>query len=76
MFEKIVTTLEPFALTMVILSGANQAGWVQFANHAGWVQFANHAIVGYSTVFVGVALVVSHVTKQVVRQNTSTKKGK
>lgn len=66
MFEKITTTLEPFALTMIILSGANQAGWVQFSNHV---------IVGYTTVFVGVALVINHVTRQVINQNT-TKKGK
>lgn len=66
MYEKIVTAVEPFALTMVILSGANQAGWVQFTNHD---------IVGYVTVFVGAILVINHVVRQVSNQQTN-KKGK
>lgn len=67
MYEKIVTTLEPFALTMIILSGANQAGWVQFTNRD---------IVGYATVLIGVALVINHVVRQVTQSNITSKKGK
>lgn len=56
MFEKIVTAIEPFGYTMIILAGANLTGWVQFSNRD---------IVGIVVVFFGVALTIKHVTVQV-----------
>jgi hypothetical protein len=66
MYEKTINAIEPFALTMVILSGANQAGWVQFTNSG---------IVGYITVLVGVMLVINHIVRQVSTKQIN-KKGK
>lgn len=56
MFEKIVTAIEPFALTVVVI-----AGFVLCDR----VQVADRVIVGYATVFVGVSLIIVHVVKQV-----------
>ena len=32
-FERFIETIEPFALTTIILAGANLAGWVTFTNN-------------------------------------------
>jgi hypothetical protein len=63
MYDKIVTALEPFGLTMVVIAG------LILDNR---VQVANHDIVGVIVVFVGVALIINHVVKQ-VRQSSSNK---
>lgn len=56
MFEKIVTAIEPFGYTMIVLAGANLSGWVQFSNRD---------IVGIVVVFFGVALTIKHVVAQI-----------
>lgn len=66
MFDRIVTAIEPFGLTLVILAGANLAGWLEFSNRD---------IVGIVVVFVGVLLVLNHIFKQVASTKQSTKKG-
>jgi energy-converting hydrogenase Eha subunit C len=63
MYDKIVTALEPFGLTMVVIAG------LILDNR---VQVANHDIVGVIVVLVGVALIINHVVKQ-VRQSSSNK---
>lgn len=63
MFEKIVTAVEPFGLTMVVIAGLVLAKRVEIADSV---------IVGYVTIFVGAALIVVHITRQV----TSDKKSK
>lgn len=64
MFDKFVTAIEPFAFTLIILVGANLAGWVEFSNRA---------IVGIVIVFLGALLVVKHISQQVTRDKKSTK---
>lgn len=56
MYERIVTAIEPFALTLIILAGAQLSGWMTVTNGK---------MVGYATVFFGVALVLNHIVKQV-----------
>ena len=56
MFDRLLMAIEPFALTLIILAGASLAGWLDFTD-AG--------IVGVATVFVGVLLVIKHVTQTV-----------
>ena len=56
MFSKVTGALEPFAFTIIILSGASLTGWVEFSNHY---------IVGIVTVFCGMLLVVNHIATQV-----------
>lgn len=63
MFEKIVNALEPFGLTMVVISG------LILTNR---VAVSSRVIVGYVTIFVGVALIIVHVTRQ-IRNDTKTK---
>lgn len=58
MLNKIVTALEPFALTVIILAGASLAGWVKFTNTY---------VVGVATVFCGILLTVNHVRKQITK---------
>lgn len=60
MFDKIVTAIEPFALTVIILSGASLAGYVKFTNSD---------IVGTVAVFSGFLLVINHIVKQVSKQH-------
>lgn len=55
MFEKVTTALEPFGLTMVVLAGLILMGRIQVADRG---------IVGIVTVFVGVALILVHIVKQ------------
>lgn len=64
MLNKLVTALEPFAFTIIILAGASLAGWVQFTNRD---------IVGIVTVFCGVLLVINHVAKQITNQQPNKK---
>ena len=52
MFSRIVTAIEPFAFTLVILVGANLAGWVEFSNHG---------TIGIAVVFFGSLLIVKHI---------------
>lgn len=54
-FERFINTIEPFALTTIILAGANLAGWVTFTNNY-WV--------GVATVFCGILLVVAYFVSQ------------
>lgn len=56
MFEKLVTSLEPFAYGIIILSGASMAGYASFTN--------DH-LVGVVTVFFGILLAVKHVVSQI-----------
>lgn len=65
MLDKIVTAIEPFALTVIVLAGASLAGWVTFVNTR---------VVGIATVFCGILLVVNHISKQ-VRLAKPNKKG-
>jgi hypothetical protein len=65
-FERFIGTIEPFALTVIILAGANLAGWVTFTNNY-WV--------GISTVFCGILLVVTHIVSQMSLQKQYSKKG-
>lgn len=51
MFDKFLNAVEPFALTVIVLSGASLAGWVEFSNSV---------VVGYATVFCGILLVAKH----------------
>ena len=66
MFEKIVTAVEPFGLTMVVLAGLILAERIELADRV---------IVGYVTVFVGAALIIVHITKQLTSGNSKSKKG-
>lgn len=67
MLDKLVTAIEPFALTVIILAGASLAKWVDFVNPR---------VVGIATVFCGILLVVNHVYKQLSNTpNKSNKKG-
>lgn len=63
MIEKVITAVEPFAITLIIVAGASLAGWVNFSN-----KFP----VGVAVVGFGILLLVKHVYQQV---HTSTKKG-
>lgn len=64
MFEKVTTTLEPFALTMVVIAGLVLAGRIEVADRG---------IVGYVTIFVGVALILVHVIKDLKTKSTKKK---
>jgi hypothetical protein len=68
MFERLVTAIEPFALTIVVISGLVLSGRVQVADRG---------IIGMVTVFIGVALIVIHIFKEVKNTNTNvpSKKG-
>lgn len=65
MFNKLVTAIEPFGLTAIILCGMTVAGWIQFSNDD---------IVGIVTVFFGSLLVVNHIAKQIAKPK-KVKKG-
>lgn len=69
MFNKLVTAIEPFAFTLVILAGANLAGWVEFSNRD---------IVGIVVVFFGSLLIVKHIVGHITADNKtkSPKKSK
>lgn len=64
MFEKLITSLEPFGFTVIILAGATLAGWVEFTNSY---------VVGVATVGFGILLVLKHLVLQ-VRQGTEDNK--
>lgn len=64
MFDKFVTAIEPFAFTLIILAGANLAGWVEFSNRD---------IVGIVIVFLGALLVVKHISRQITKDKKTTK---
>ena len=64
MFEKIVTAVEPFGLTVVVMAG------LTLANR---IEFADRVIVGYVTIFVGASLIVLHVYRQVKSDNKKSK---
>ena len=64
MFNKFVTAIEPFAFTLVILAGANLAGWVEFSNRD---------IVGIAIVFFGSLLIVKHIVGHMSESKKSTK---
>jgi hypothetical protein len=65
MFNKLVTAIEPFAFTLVILVGANLAGWVQFSNHG---------TIGIVVVFLGSLLIVKHIWGHITEDKKVTKK--
>jgi hypothetical protein len=67
MLNRIVTAIEPFALTVIILAGASLAGWVKFVNAS---------IIGIVAVFCGLLLVINHVAKQVATPNIKKKSTK
>lgn len=62
MFNKLVTAIEPFAFTLVILSGANLAGWVEFSNRD---------IVGIVVVFFGSLLIIKHIVGHITEDKTA-----
>lgn len=62
MFDRIVTAIEPFALTAIILAGSSLAGWIKFSNTG---------IVGVVVVFFGSLLIVKHVVNQIRTTNTT-----
>lgn len=64
MFNRLVTSVEPFAFALVILAGANLAGWVEFSNHG---------IVGVVIVFIGSLLIVKHIVGHIVEDNKKSK---
>lgn len=64
MFEKFVTAVEPFGLTVVVLAGLTLTGRIQFADSV---------IVGYVTVFVGASLIVLHIYRQMKSPDTKPK---
>ena len=66
MFEKLVTALEPFGFTVIILAGATLAGWVRFTNSY---------VVGVAAVSFGILLVIKHIVLQVQNQKPINKKG-
>ncbi len=66
MFEKLITALEPFGFTIIILAGATLAGWVKFTNSY---------VVGVAAVGFGILLIVKHIVLQVKKQPISNKKG-
>lgn len=55
MFERIVTALEPFGLSIILLAGLTLMGRVPVADRV---------ILGYATIAVGASLIVVHITKQ------------
>lgn len=65
MFEKIVNAVEPFGLTMVVIAG------LVLSNR---MKVSDSVIVGYVTIFVGVALIIVHVTKQIRTTKPVTKR--
>lgn len=65
MFEKIVTAVEPFGLTMVVVAGLVLSDRMQVSDRA---------IVGYVTIFIGVALIVVHITKQIKTPKSANKR--
>jgi len=65
MFEKIVSAVEPFGLTMVVIAG------LVLSNR---IDVVDRDIVGYATVFVGVLLIITHVVKQIKSQKTVSKR--
>lgn len=65
-YNKLVKASMPFGLTLIVLAGASQAGWVTFVNSD---------IVGIATVFVGVLLIINHFVLEVSGGDTTKKKG-
>lgn len=65
MFNKLVTAIEPFAFTLVILVGAYMAGWVKFSNPG---------TIGVVVVFLGSLLIVKHIWGHITEDKKSTKK--
>lgn len=66
MFEKLVTAIEPFGISIVILAGAVLANWIPISN-----QYP----VGIVVVVFGIMLMVNHVVKQLKNQKQPSKKG-
>lgn len=62
MFESITDALEPFALVTVVFAGLVLAGRIAVTDSV---------IVGVATTFIGVALIVTHVIKQVKSRKQS-----
>jgi hypothetical protein len=67
MFEKIVTALEPFALTMVVIAG------LILTNR---IQIIDHGIIGYVTIVIGAALIIVHIGRQIKTTEKVDKKDK
>lgn len=65
MFEKVVTAVEPFGLAMVVITGLTLGDRIQVADRG---------IVGIVTVFIGVALILVHITKQVKTNKPNNKR--
>jgi hypothetical protein len=56
MIDKLIEAIEPFALTLIIFTGATMAGWVKFSNER---------YVGYAVVFFGILLFIKHVMSRI-----------
>ena len=65
MFEKIVKSLEPFGLTVVVFAGLVLAERIELADRVA---------VGYATIFIGASLIVVHIINDIKR--SSNKKSK
>lgn len=55
MLEKIINSIEPFAIGLVILAGASLAGWVEFSNPY---------VVGICAFAAGILLMLGYAVKQ------------
>lgn len=66
MFEAVTTALEPYALALVVFAGLILAGRIPITDNV---------IVGIATTFIGVALIIVHVIKQ-VKEKKQPKQGK
>lgn len=55
MFERIVTVITPFALSLIVIAGLALVGYLPVAERA---------ILGYATIFAASLLIVAHVSKE------------
>lgn len=65
MFEKFVTAVEPFALTIVVIAGLVLSDRIQVADRV---------IIGYAAVFIGVGLIIVHIIKQMKTSKPAKRK--
>lgn len=54
--DKVITAVEPFAISMILLAGASMTHWISFTNSY---------VVGLATVFCGIMLVFKHIYLQI-----------
>ncbi len=54
-YNKVIEAIEPFGLTLIVLAGASQSGWVKFSNQEA---------VGVVVFGFGILLIINHVVKR------------